>query len=153
MIKTIYAVSRGDFSDYGVNHLYTKREDAEAFCKRENDKGKDDSWFDTYYVEEFDLHTRLKKEPKTYNHLCLRGYIGHDGAVLIEHKSTSKYLEKRENLDFKYSEYHGVNWVLVRKIKETNIDNIDIKKYIKIISDAYRQYKATDLIKEMIANA
>lgn len=55
MSKTVYAVSSGSYSDYGVRSLYTTREAAQAHVDRFNSG----QHYDDAFVEEFELHSKL----------------------------------------------------------------------------------------------
>lgn len=58
---TVWAVSSGAYSDYGVNVLFETRQDAIAYCAASNAVSVDDM---TYFTDVDDMETRTDAQKK-----------------------------------------------------------------------------------------
>lgn len=59
--KEIYVVTVGCYSDYGIDKIFTKKEDADEYCRIINQSGRaweDDARVETYPLDDVELTTR-----------------------------------------------------------------------------------------------
>lgn len=59
-MKEVYAVTSGEYSDYGIVKIFENIEDAEQFCAIYNDNMK--AYDDEYYLESYPLYSYGEEE-------------------------------------------------------------------------------------------
>lgn len=75
MTKKVYAVSSGEYSDYGIEHIFSTKEKAEEFIKLQKEYGG--SWASYNEVEEYDLDPEIKV-PYKYHKFKFFYYLNMD---------------------------------------------------------------------------
>lgn len=89
--KTIWAVCSGQYSDYGVNAIFTTKEGAEEYARRCNFLSGNQRTWDRYEVEEFPLDPELPPDGK----LSWTVYIHRNGDIQQVVQNTYNIHEQR----------------------------------------------------------
>lgn len=126
--KTIYAVSRGSYSDYGIVALFSTAADAALFIERHPDR-----WSEWNDIETYDLDSGVEKMRKGFSHFMVQ--MKRDGTITnvqayptaIGTKPDTKFRESRGTVvDQPWFNWYGWARDSVHAVKSANEHRISL---------------------------
>ena len=128
---TVYVVTSGEYSDYGISAVFTDKEKAEIYCAAHSDK-----YDENYYIEEYDteeVEIESSKPPKCKWRMVFDKY------GVLSQFGTSSTLTFRE-----------LNQIIPGRNRTCVIATLDKdipkEKAEKIICDRFAKWKAERMI-------
>lgn len=119
-MRTIWSVSHGHYSDYQVDCLFERREDAEAWLAL-TESSRDSAYWEGR-IEEFSLF-EAGRLPRRWKHYHVVAYLGDDGTLVASHTDRPDgffaYFFWKNEVDDKpgaavsrvHSEHHNIEWI------------------------------------------
>lgn len=130
-MNKVYVITRGEYSDYGIERIFSTREAAEKYCAVDKDN------YDSPMIEEWDLEDGSDILcPNVYKAIFfMESY--HDYEYSIKYSSTPYMLDIQKDRKLTYGVIKGISGYI--PIRDRIEDPAQIKK---IIADHIAKFKA-----------
>lgn len=136
-LKEVFVVTRGEYSDYGIDCIFTDKVKAEKYAELKNNNDND-GWYgvETYPLDKIDVSQATVIKVHASKEMYEDDYEFEYQIVNVVDNEDSDNVTYISNYEYTYGSKSS-SIELVRKVKGSTNEEYIVKKYKKVIEDLF----------------